>query len=78
VVIEEHTQIAAPVARVWALVSDPDRMSVLSPEVHHIDWTGELGGELQDRRLPDKRASCDVLGRCCCSLGLVCVATSEP
>jgi hypothetical protein len=43
VVIEERTQIAAPVPGVWAIVADPDRIAALSPEVHHIEWTGEPG-----------------------------------
>jgi carbon monoxide dehydrogenase subunit G len=70
VVIEEHTQIAAPVARVWALVSDPDRMSVLSPEVHHIDWTGELGGS-------SKIVGCRISARAVTSSGVAAVRSDS-
>lgn len=39
-VIEERLAIAAPIDRVWSLISDPERMPGLSPELRRITWVG--------------------------------------
>lgn len=38
--VEERIRIAASPTRVWGLVTDPERMSAFSPELHHIQWIG--------------------------------------
>lgn len=39
--LEERILIAAPPARVWEFVADPERMAAFSPELHHIQWLGD-------------------------------------
>lgn len=41
--LEERIQIAARPATVWALVADPERMCVFSPELHRIQWITDPG-----------------------------------
>lgn len=47
-VLEERVFVAAPVARVWSLIANPERMPDLSPELRRIRWVGtpkpEVGG----------------------------------
>jgi uncharacterized protein YndB with AHSA1/START domain len=37
--LEQRSFIAAPPARVWDLISDPPRMTTLSPELEKVDWS---------------------------------------
>lgn len=39
--LEERILIAAPAARVWGFVADPERMVGFSPELDHIQWLGD-------------------------------------
>lgn len=39
-IIEERIHIAAPVACVWDLIANPERMPKVSPGLRRIQWIG--------------------------------------
>lgn len=47
-VIEVFVRVAAPAARVWQVLADPEHMPDLSPELDRIEWIGvpepDVGG----------------------------------